>query len=98
MGDGTFTQEKILCGRWEIVTLAEVYQSLRSLCDVGISGCNFKPTIPKREEVEGNIKRILSSYVSSTEKALDPFCFITYNQLFWAEIKVRRWRFEQDAS
>ena len=34
--------------------------------------------------MEGNIKRILSSYVSSTEKALDPFCFITYNQLFWA--------------
>lgn len=51
--------------------------------NVGISGCDYRPPIPEKEKAEGNIKRILSSYVSATEKSLDLFCFITYNQLFW---------------
>lgn len=51
--------------------------------NVGISGCSYKPAVPDREKVEGSLKRILSSYVSSTEKALDLFCYITYSQLFW---------------
>lgn len=50
---------------------------------VGISGCSYKPMVPVKEKVEGSIRRILSSYMSTTEKALDLFCFITYNQLFW---------------
>lgn len=50
---------------------------------VGISGCTYKPSIPVKEKVEGSIRRILSSYMSTTEKALELFCFITYNQLFW---------------
>lgn len=50
---------------------------------VGISGCTYKPAIPVKEKVEGSIRRILSSYISTTEKALELFCFITYNQLFW---------------
>ncbi len=51
--------------------------------NVGISGCSYKPPIPIKEKVEGAVRRILSSYNSSTEKALELFCFITYNQLFW---------------
>lgn len=51
--------------------------------NVGISECDYKPPIPEKEKTEGSIKRILSSYVSATEKSLDLFCFITYNQLFW---------------
>lgn len=50
---------------------------------VGISGSSYQPPIPVKEKVEGSIRRILSSYISTTEKALELFCFITYNQLFW---------------
>lgn len=50
---------------------------------VGISGCKYRPAIPEIDKVRGDIKRILCSYVSTTEKALDLFCYITYNQLFW---------------
>lgn len=51
--------------------------------NVGISGCSYKPAIPEQNKVKGDIQRILNSYVSVTEKALDLFCYITYNQLFW---------------
>jgi len=51
--------------------------------NVGISGSLYKPAIPVEEKVQGSIKRILSSYTTTTEKALELFCFITYNQLFW---------------
>lgn len=50
---------------------------------VGISGCSYKPPVPKIDKVTGDVKRILGSYRSITEKALDLFCYITYNQLFW---------------
>lgn len=50
---------------------------------VGISGCSYQPAVPEQDKVKGDIQRILSSYVSVTEKALDLFCYITYNQLFW---------------
>ena len=50
---------------------------------VDISGCSYKPAIPVKEKVEGSLRRIFSSYRSATEKALELFCFITYNQLFW---------------
>ncbi len=51
--------------------------------NVGISGCSYKPAIPEIDKVKGDIKRILSSYVSITEQALDLFCYVTYNQIFW---------------
>lgn len=50
---------------------------------VGISGCSYNPAIPEPNKVKGDIHRILNSYVSATEKALNLFCYITYNQLFW---------------
>lgn len=51
--------------------------------NVGISGTDYSPQVPVREQVEKEICRILSTYESSTEKALNLFCYITYNQLFW---------------
>ena len=50
---------------------------------VGISGTDYSPPILIREQVESEIRRIVSSYESTTEKSLDLFCYITYNQLFW---------------
>lgn len=50
---------------------------------VGISGTDYRPDVPVRDKVEAELKRILSSYTTVTEKALDLFCFITYRQLFW---------------
>lgn len=50
---------------------------------VGISGCSYRPAIPEQDKIKGDIQRILNSYVTSTEKALNLFCYITYNQLFW---------------
>lgn len=50
---------------------------------VGISGTGYKPAVPVREQVEKEIRSILSSYESATEKALSLFCYIAYRQLFW---------------
>ena len=50
---------------------------------VGISGTDYKPAVPVREQVEKDIRGILSSYESATEKALSLFCYIAYRQLFW---------------
>ena len=50
---------------------------------VGISGSDYKPPVPEKNEVERAINEILLSYKTSTEKAIDMFCLITYKQLFW---------------
>ena len=50
---------------------------------VGISGTDYKPPIPEKNEVVRGINEILLSYKTVTEKAIDLFCFITYKQLFW---------------
>ena len=50
---------------------------------VGISGSDYKPPVPEKNEVEKAINEILLSYKTSTEKAIDMFCLITYKQLFW---------------
>ena len=50
---------------------------------VGISGTDYKPSVPVREKTEADLRRILSAYVNVTDKALDLFCYITFNQLFW---------------
>ena len=50
---------------------------------IGISGSNYKPPVPEKNEVERAINEILLSYKTSTEKAIDIFCLITYKQLFW---------------
>lgn len=51
--------------------------------NVGISGTDYHPSVPVREKVEKDIRKILTSYDSTTEKALTLFCYMTYNQLFW---------------
>lgn len=50
---------------------------------VGISGTDYKPPVPIKESVESDIRRIVSAYDSATSRALELFCYITYNQLFW---------------
>ena len=50
---------------------------------VGISGTDYKPPVPVKESVESDIHRIVSTYDSATSRALELFCYITYNQLFW---------------
>ena len=49
----------------------------------GISGTDYKPPVPVREKAEADIRRILSAYEHTTNKALDLFCYITYSHLFW---------------
>lgn len=50
---------------------------------VGISGTRYKPPVPDRAKTETSIRDIVTSYSTATERALDLFCYITYNQLFW---------------
>lgn len=50
---------------------------------VEILGSDYKPPVPEKNEVERAINEILLSYKTSTEKAIDMFCLITYKQLFW---------------
>lgn len=51
--------------------------------NVLISGTDYHPPVPVREQTEKDIQQILSSYESVTEKALSLFCYIVYKQLFW---------------
>lgn len=51
--------------------------------NVGISGTAYIPPIPKKNEIERELNKILLSFSTITEKALDIFCYITRNQLFW---------------
>ncbi len=50
---------------------------------VGISGTNYKPSIPVEIEVLQNIAKIAAGPTTPTEKALDIFLFIVHNQIFW---------------
>ncbi|MBP5162758.1 MAG: helix-turn-helix domain-containing protein [Spirochaetales bacterium] len=50
---------------------------------VGISGTDYVPPVPVREKVESDIRKITSAYEPATSRALELFCYITYNQLFW---------------
>ncbi|MDH6364710.1 Fic family protein [Enterococcus sp. PF1-24] len=51
--------------------------------DVGIGGSFYQPIIPNEKESSQQIKNILQSDVSMTEKALDYFLFACRSQLFW---------------
>lgn len=50
---------------------------------VGISGTDYLPPIPVREETEAALDEILSRNTSTTEKALDVFAWCARSQLFW---------------
>ena len=50
---------------------------------VGISGTGHVPPVPVPAQVEADVHRIVCSFDSATERALELFCYITYNQLFW---------------
>ena len=49
---------------------------------VGISGTDYRPPVPVESDVKNDLNRIIHSYISVTERALDIFCYITYKQLF----------------
>lgn len=51
--------------------------------NVGISKADYHPAVPVREQVEKDIRAIMGSYETATEKALSLFCYIAYRQLFW---------------
>ena len=50
---------------------------------VGISGTDYVPPVPVKSKVESDIRQITSAYETPTSRALELFCYITYNQLFW---------------
>lgn len=50
---------------------------------VAISGTDYIPPIPSREEVTTELAAILTWDSSATDKALEVFCWGTRGQLFW---------------
>ena len=50
---------------------------------VYISGTEYMPPIPDREQVEQELSDILNSTASATQKALDVFAWGTRGQFFW---------------
>lgn len=50
---------------------------------VGISGTEYVPPIPKQEQIEQELDRILNTDTSATEKALSAFVWGTRGQFFW---------------
>lgn len=50
---------------------------------VSISGTDYVPPMPVREEVAAKLAAILAQNVSATQKALDVFCWGTRGQFFW---------------
>lgn len=50
---------------------------------VSISGTDYAPPVPVREEVAAELAAILAQDGSATQKALDVFCWGTRGQLFW---------------
>ena len=51
--------------------------------NVGISGTDYKPPIPEFSNVERELNAILSSNITTTEKALNAFLWGTRGQFFW---------------
>jgi Fic family protein len=51
--------------------------------EVGITGTNYKPKIPDKEETVAKIHDILNSTKSTTEKAIELFLWGCRSQLFW---------------
>ena len=50
---------------------------------VGISGTDYMPPIPNREDVERELFEILNADISATEKALNAFVWGARGQFFW---------------
>lgn len=51
--------------------------------NVGISGTDYKPPIPEKENVIKELDGILTADTTSTEKALNVFAWGARSQLFW---------------
>ena len=51
--------------------------------NVGVSGTDYKPPIPEFSNVERELNAILSSNITTTEKALNAFLWGTRGQFFW---------------
>lgn len=50
---------------------------------VGISGTDYHPPIPKADQVKQTLSEILNPATSATEQALNYFLYGTRSQLFW---------------
>ena len=50
---------------------------------VGISGTEYIPPIPCRDDVENQLNEIMTRNITNTEKALDIFVWGARSQLFW---------------
>ena len=50
---------------------------------VGISGTDYVPSIPKKEEVMSNIDTIMNADTCTTSKALELYAYCCKSQLFW---------------
>ena len=50
---------------------------------VAISGTDYMPPVPQEAAVRSELTAILAADTSSTEKALNAFCWGTRGQLFW---------------
>lgn len=50
---------------------------------VAISGTDYAPPVPVREEAAAELTAILAAELSATDKALTAFCWGTRGQLFW---------------
>lgn len=50
--------------------------------NVGVSGTDYKPPIPKSEEVKRKLEEI-NKMEDARDRALEYFCYSVYGQLFW---------------
>ena len=50
---------------------------------VYISGTDYMPPVPEKDKVEQELRAILSSYATATDKALEAFVWGARGQVFW---------------
>lgn len=51
--------------------------------NVGISGTEYVPPVPRQEQVLRELSDIMNSDASETAKALTVFCWVSRSQLYW---------------
>jgi Fic family protein len=81
---GATTDLKLMCKINSFISYSESldWGSLRT-GEVGISGTTWRPPVPKKEEVEDTIAKLLNNEHSSTEKAISLWIWGMRYQNFW---------------